>query len=53
MATDQLSPEMGSSVPEVERLSLNDGELSEPVRGKQKSTTTGLDHPQRMVQGNN
>ena len=53
MATNQLSPEMGSSVPEVERLSLNDGELSEPVRGKQKSTTTGLDHPQWMVQGNN
>ena len=25
MATDQLSPEMGSSVPQVERLPLNDG----------------------------
>ena len=51
MATDPLSSEMGLSVPQVERLSLNDGELSEPVRGKQKGTTTGMDHPQRMVQG--
>ena len=53
MATDQLSPEMGSSVPQVERLSLNDGELSELERGKQKSTTTGLDDPQQMIKGNN
>ena len=53
MATDQLSPEIGSSVPQVERLSLNDGELSELERGKKKSTTTGLDDPQQMIEGNN
>ena len=55
MAADQLAPEMGSSVPQVERLSLNDGELSELEKGKKKSTTctTGLDDPQRMVEGNN
>ena len=47
MATDQLSPERGSSVPQVERLSLNDGELSELERGKKKSITTGLDDPQQ------
>ena len=53
MATDQLSPEMRSSVPQVERLSLNDGELSELERGKKKSITTGLDDPQQMIEGNN
>ena len=52
MATDQLSPEMGSSVPQVERLSLNDGELSELERGKEKSITTGLDDPQQMIEDN-
>ena len=51
MATDQLSPEMRSSVPQVERLSLNDGELSELETGKKKSTTTGLDDPQQMIEG--
>ena len=53
MATDQLSPEMGSSVPRVERLPLNDEKLSELERGKEKSTTTGLDDPQQMIEGNN
>ena len=53
MATDQLSPERGSSVPQVERLPLNDGELSELERGKKKPITTGLDDPQQMIEGNN
>ena len=52
MATDQLSPEMRWSVPQVERLPLHDGELSELERGKKKSTTTSLDDPQQMIEGN-
>ena len=51
IGTYQLSPDRGSSVPQVERLSPNDGELSELERGKKKSTiyTTSLDDPQRIL----
>ena len=53
LATKQLSPEMGSSVPQIQKLSLDgEGELVELERGKQKNTTSYLDDPQHKIEGN-